>query len=154
LHKGFRLENYELVRAPFTSWHPITLAMFTTALPQELQYGSGLCALVSYGTAYFGPAQLMYPSSIAAACAVCVPFIRCRRLYDEQSAAWAHWLQTLVDLIDGWKHAAIYYWSQKPEKCNLCYTEIFGSSLAGIQVRLEYAGTRVSIDQQSSFDEW
>ncbi|KAK5119615.1 hypothetical protein LTR85_007444 [Meristemomyces frigidus] len=105
---GCRLEEYDSVKAAFTSWQSLTLAGFKTVL----HWVFGLCVQVLNGRVYFGSVQIVYLGLFSSVLALYVTYISARRPKGPQPAAYGH-LQTLVDLVDDW--SAVLYWGHKSD---------------------------------------
>ncbi|EMC93491.1 hypothetical protein BAUCODRAFT_243344 [Baudoinia panamericana UAMH 10762] len=105
---GCQLEQYDSVKAAFTSWQSLTLSAFKTIL----HWLFGLSVAVLNGRVYFGAAQIVYLGLLAAVAASFVTYITGRRPRGPQPAAYGH-LQTLTNLIDEW--SPTMYWGHKSD---------------------------------------
>ncbi|KAK4548231.1 hypothetical protein LTR36_010101 [Oleoguttula mirabilis] len=105
---GCRLEDYDSVKAAFTSWQSLTLAGFKTVL----HWCFGLSVQVLNGRVYFGAVQIVYLALLSSILASYVTYISARRPKAPQPAAFGH-LQTLVNLVDEW--SAVLYWGHKSD---------------------------------------
>jgi hypothetical protein len=106
--EGCRLEEYDSIKAAFTSWQSIILFIFKTVL----HWVFGLCIQVQDGQVGFFPVQIMYLGGLSALCALFVTYLCMARPNGAQPAAYGH-LQTLVDLVDDW--SAVLYWGHKSD---------------------------------------
>jgi hypothetical protein len=112
--QGCRLNEYDSVKAAFTSWQSLSLSGFKTIM----HWVFGLCVQVQNGRIYFGSAQIVYLAFLATLCASYVSFVSARRPKGPQPAAYGH-LQTLVDLVD--EPSATLYWGHKNEGFPACH---------------------------------
>ena len=124
--KGCRLEEYDSIKAAFTSWQSIGLFVFKGVL----HWLFGLSIQVVENQLWMAPVHLIYLACLAALCALFITYISTRRPKGYQPAAYGH-LQTLVDLIDEW--CAIMYWGHKADYYQVCHAGTAASPLPQVK---------------------
>jgi hypothetical protein len=112
--KGCRLEEYDSVKAAFTSWQSLLLSCFKPVM----HWVFGLCVQVQNGRIYFASAQIVYLALLGTVLATYVSYVSARRPKGPQPAAYGH-LQTLVNLVDDW--SATLYWGHKNDGPQICH---------------------------------